>query len=104
MKCSLVHLIELNDYVIWYHKKNKPYFGQLIDTLDIGRTANVVDQNASQAKQSMNKAVDLMVQMEENLKEEEKVLYERANRLRRQSADAFKLMDDVKNLHGQAIF
>ena len=65
---------------------------------------NVVDHNASQAKQSMNKAVDLMVQMEENLKAEEEVLYERANRLRRQSADAFKLMDDVKKLQGQAIF
>ena len=52
----------------------------------------------------MNKAVDLMVQMEENLKAEEEVLYERANRLRRQSADAFKLMDDVKKLQGQALF
>ena len=52
----------------------------------------------------MNKAVDLMVQMEENLKAEKEVLYERANRLRRQSADAFKLMDDVKKLQGQAIF
>ena len=79
-------------------------FWQITDTLDIGRTVNVVDHNASQAKQSMNKAVDLMVQMEENLKAEEEVLYERANRLRRQSADAFKLMDDVKKLQGQAIF
>ena len=79
-------------------------FWQITDTLDIGRTVNVVDDNASQAKQSMNKAVDLMVQMEENLKAEEEVLYERANRLRRQSADAFKLMDDVKKLQGQAIF
>ena len=52
----------------------------------------------------MNKAVDLMVQMEENLKAEEEVLHERANRLRRQSADAFKLMDDVKKLQGQALF
>ena len=52
----------------------------------------------------MNKAVDLMVQIEENLKAEEEVLYERANRLRRQSADAFKLMDDVKKLQGQALF
>ena len=64
---------------------------------------NVVDNNALQAKQSMAKAVDLMVQMEENLKAEEEVLYERANRLRRQSAEAFKLMDDVKKLQGQAI-
>ena len=79
-------------------------FRQIIDTLDIRRTVNVVDHNALQAKQSMNKAVDLMVQMEENLKAEEEVLYERANRLRRQSADAFKLMDDVKKLQGQAIF
>ena len=79
-------------------------FWQITDTLDIGRTVNVVDHNASQAKQSMNKAVDLMVQMEENLKAEEEVLYERANRLRRQSADAFKLMDDVKRLQGQALF
>ena len=79
-------------------------FWQITDTLDIGRTVNVVDHNASQAKQSMNKAVDLMVQMEENLKAEEEVLYERANRLRRQSADAFKLMDDVKKIQGQAIF
>ena len=79
-------------------------FCQIIDTLDIGRTVNVVDQNASHAKQSMNKAVDLMVQMEENLKAEEEVLYERANRLRRQSAEAFKLMDDVKKLQGQAKF
>ena len=79
-------------------------FWQITDTLDIGRTVNVVDHNASQAKQSMNKAVDLMVQMEENLKAEEEVLYERANRLRRQSAEAFKLMDDVKKLQGQAIF
>ena len=63
-----------------------------------------MDHNALQAKQSMNKAVDLMVQMEENLKAEEEVLYERANRLRRQSADAFKLMDDVKKLQGQALF
>ena len=45
-----------------------------------------------------------MVQMEENLKAEEEVLYERANRLRRQSAEAFKLMDDVKKLQGQALF
>ena len=75
-------------------------FGQILDTLDIARTVNVVDHNASQAKQSMNKAVDLMVQMEENLKAEEEVLYERANRLRRQSADAFKLMDDVKKIQG----
>ena len=75
-------------------------FWQITDTLDIGRTVNVVDHNASQAKQSMNKAVDLMVQMEENLKAEEEVLYERANRLRRQSADAFKLMDDVKKIQG----
>ena len=65
---------------------------------------NVVDHNALQAKQSMNKAVDLMVQMEENLKAEEEVLYERANRLRRQSAEAFKLMDDVKKLQGQDKF
>ena len=79
-------------------------FWQITDTLDIGRTVNVVDHNALQAKQSMNKAVDLMVQIEENLKAEEEVLYERANRLRRQSADAFKLMDDVKKLQGQALF
>ena len=64
---------------------------------------NVVDHNALQAKQSMNKAVDLMVQMEENLKAEEEVLYERANRLRRQSADAFKLMDDAKKIQRQVI-
>ena len=46
----------------------------------------------------MNQAVGLIVQMDENLKEEEEVLHQRASRLRRQSADAFKLMDDVSKL------
>ena len=48
---------------------------------------------------AMKRAADLIVKMDENLKEEEDILQERAIRLRRQSADAFKLMDDVKNLH-----
>ena len=47
---------------------------------------------------AMKHAADLIVKMDENLKEEEDILQERAIRLRRQSADAFKLMDDVKKM------
>ena len=46
----------------------------------------------------MNQAVGLIVKMDENLKEEEEILQQRASRLRRQSAEAFKLMDDVSKL------
>merc|ERR1719414_2768983 len=46
----------------------------------------------------MSQAVGLIVQMDENLKEEEEILQKRANRLRRQSADAFKLMNDVNKI------
>ena len=59
---------------------------------------NVVDRNASRARDSMNQAVGLIVQMDENLKVEEEVLHQRASRLRRQSADAFTLMGDVSKL------
>ena len=47
---------------------------------------------------AMKHAADLIVKMDENLKEEEDILHERASRLRRQSADAFKLIDDVKKI------
>ena len=53
---------------------------------------------ALQAMSAMKHAANLIVKMDESLKEEEEMLHERANRLRRQSADAFKLMDDVKKL------
>ena len=46
----------------------------------------------------MSQAVGLIVQMDENLKEEEEILQQRANRLRRQSADAFKLMHDFSKI------
>ena len=45
---------------------------------------------------ALKHAKNLIVKMDESLKEEEDILQERAIRLRRQSADAFKLMDDVK--------
>lgn len=51
-----------------------------------------------QAMSAMKHAAGLIVKMDENLKEEEELLHQRASRLRRQSADAFKLMDDVKKL------
>ena len=51
-----------------------------------------------EAVNAMKQAADLIVKMDENLKEEEDILHERAIRLRRQSADAFKLMDDIKIL------
>ena len=51
-----------------------------------------------QAMNAMKHAADLIVKMDDNLKEEEDILQERAIRLRRQSADAFKLMDDVKKI------
>ena len=47
---------------------------------------------------AMKHVTELVVQMDESLKEEEDILNERASRLRRQSADAFKLIDDVKKL------
>ena len=53
---------------------------------------------ALQAMSAMKHAANLIVKMDESLKEDEEMLLERANRLRRQSADAFKLMDDVKKL------
>ena len=60
------------------------------------------DENAShdalEAINAVQQAADLIVKMDENLKEEEDMLHERAIRLRRQSADAFKLMDDVKKI------
>ena len=57
-----------------------------------------MDHNAARARNSMSQAVGLIVQMDENLKEEEEILQQRANRLRRQSADAFKLMNDVSKV------
>ena len=60
------------------------------------------EENAShdalEAINAVQQAADLIVKMDENLKEEEDMLHERAIRLRRQSADAFKLMDDVKRI------
>ena len=62
------------------------------------KTQSVDGSEALQAMNAMKHAASLIVKMDENLKEEEEMLHERANRLRRQSADAFKLMDDVKKL------
>ena len=81
----------MNSYTIIFPKISP-------DATDISKTVNVVDHNAARARDSMNQAVGLIVQMDENLKEEEEVLHQRASRLRRQSADAFKLMDDVSKL------
>ena len=54
---------------------------------------------AMKAVNAMQHVANIIDQMDETLKEEEEILQERAIRLRRQSADAFKLMDDVKKLH-----
>ena len=59
---------------------------------------NVVDHNTARARDSIQQAVGLIVKMDENLKEQEEVLQQRASHLRRQSADAFKLMEDVNKL------
>ena len=61
-------------------------------------TQNVEGGEALHAMNAMKHAASLIVKMDESLKEEEEMLHERASRLRRQSADAFKLMDDVKKL------
>ena len=60
--------------------------------------------DALEAVNAMKHAADLIVKMDENLKEEEDILQERAIRLRRQSADAFKLMDDVKKLQKSVFY
>ena len=60
---------------------------------------NVVDHNTARARDSIQQAVGLIVKMDENLKEQEEVLQQRASNLRRQSTDAFKLMEDVNRLH-----
>ena len=71
---------------------------KISDTSDLDKAVDVVDHNAARARNSMSQAVGLIVQMDENLKEEEEILQQRANRLRRQSADAFKLMNDVSKV------
>ena len=60
--------------------------------------------DALEAINAVQQAADLIVKMDENLKEEEDMLHERAIRLRRQSADAFKLMDDVKKIQKATSF
>ena len=71
---------------------------KISDTSDLDKAVDVVDHNAARARDSMTQAVGLIVQMEESLKQEEQILQHRANRLRRQSADAFKLMDDINKV------
>ena len=73
-------------------------FLKISDTSDLDKAVDVVEHNAARARDSMTQAVGLIVQMDENLKEEEQILQQRANRLRRQSADAFKLMNDVNKV------
>ena len=66
-----------------------------------GKSGKEEGEKSGEALEAMNAlkhAKDLIVKMDESLKEEEDILQERAIRLRRQSADAFKLMDDVKQL------
>ena len=67
-------------------------------TSDLDKAVDVVDHNAARARDSMTQAVGLIVQMDESLKEEEQILRQRENRLRRQSADAFKLMNDINKV------
>ena len=78
---------------------NRIHFAcKISDTSDLDKAVDVVNDNAARARDSMSQAVGLIVQMDENLKEEEEILQQRANRLRRQSADAFKLMNDVSKI------
>ena len=74
------------------------YYLKISDTSDLDKAVDVVDHNAARARDSMTQAVGLIVQMDESLKEEEQILQQRANRLRRQSADAFKLMNDINKV------
>ena len=74
------------------------FISKISDTSDLDKAVDVVDHNAARARDSMSQAVGLIVKMDENLKEEEEILQKRANRLRRQSADAFKLMNDVNKI------
>ena len=71
---------------------------QLSDKGKNEKEEELKSNEAVEAMNAMKHAADLIVKMDENLKEEEDILHERAIRLRRQSADAFKLMDDVKKL------
>ena len=73
-------------------------FLQLSDKGKNEKEEELKSNEAVEAMNAMKHAADLIVKMDENLKEEEDILHERAIRLRRQSADAFKLMDDVKKL------
>ena len=71
---------------------------QLSDKSKDEKEDDIKTNEAEEAMNAMKHVTDLVVQMDESLKEEEDILNERASRLRRQSADAFKLIDDVKKL------
>ena len=71
---------------------------QLSDKSKDEKEDEIKPNEAAEAMNAMKHVTDLVVQMDESLKEEEDILNERASRLRRQSADAFKLIDDVKKL------
>ena len=74
------------------------YLLQLSDKSKDEKEDDIKTNEAEEAMNAMKHVTDLVVQMDESLKEEEDILNERASRLRRQSADAFKLIDDVKKL------
>ena len=71
---------------------------QFNDKNKSGKGEDIQTGDTLEAMNAMKHAANLIVKMDENLKEEEDILHERAIRLRRQSADAFKLIDDVKRL------
>ena len=83
--------------LIFYEDIN--FLLKITNATDLDKTVNVVDHNTARARDSIQQAVGLIVKMDENLKEQEEVLQQRASNLRRQSADAFKLMEDVNRLH-----
>ena len=94
-QCSFISIIALN--LIFLFRQ----ILRLLQLSDKGKNEKEEELKSNEAVEAMNAmkhAADLIVKMDENLKEEEDILHERAIRLRRQSADAFKLMDDVKKL------
>ena len=69
-----------------------------MDNSDLYKTVNIVDHNTARARHSMNQAAGLIAKMDDDLRKEEEMLQERASRLRRESADTFKLMNDVSKI------
>lgn len=72
--------------------------------LETGKTTRRAKEDLKKAQRAMSAAEDMITQIGESLDMEEEALNWRANQLRRQSAEAFKIMADQKKAILQSQF